>query len=88
MDLKLERVSMENIFLSEKSNGSGYCFYSAEFYHSSLLSQWGMGTHFKSVLFTQGRTISHLILVTPVTGPSLDHSTKSDVTTLYEKSMR
>lgn len=35
--------------------------------------------------FTQGRTISHLGLVTPVTGPSLDHSTKSDVATHYWK---
>lgn len=85
MDPKLEGVSMENIFLSEKNNGSGYCFCSANFYHSSLLFQWGMGLSFKSVLFTQGRTVSHLSLVTPVTGPSLDHSTKSDVVSPWWK---
>lgn len=37
MDLKLKGFFVENIFLSEKTNGSGYCFCSANFYHSSLL---------------------------------------------------
>lgn len=84
MDPKLEGVSLENIFLSEKNNGSGYCFCSSNFYHSSLLFQWGMGIRFNSVLFTQGRTVSHLSLVTPVTGPSSNHSTKSDGATHYK----
>lgn len=88
MDLKLKGFFVENISLSEKNNGSGYCFCSANFYHSSLLFQWGMEISFKSVLFTQGRTISYLGLVAPVTGPSSDHSTKADVATHYETGMR